>query len=195
MLKRAFDIAASAVGLLVFSPLFVVLAVAVKLGSRGPVFYRARRVGLGGREFALLKFRSMIVDADRVGPAVTGAADPRITPIGRVLRRTKLDELPQLWNVLVGEMSIVGPRPESPHYVALYTPEQRRVLNVRPGITSAASIAYRNEEALLTGERWEDRYIREIMPAKLAIDLPYAERPSLVRDLAIIAGTVRALFR
>lgn len=195
MLKRLFDVVASGAGLIVLSPLLLALAVAVKLGSPGPIFYRANRVGRYGAPFKLLKFRSMVINADRIGPAVTGAADPRITRVGRFLRRTKLDELPQLINVLRGQMSLVGPRPEDPRYVALYTDEERQVLNVRPGITSPASVAYRNEEALLVGDDWEKHYIEQIMPAKLAVDLEYARNASLWRDVRVILGTLRALFR
>jgi lipopolysaccharide/colanic/teichoic acid biosynthesis glycosyltransferase len=128
MLKRGFDVVASGVGLVVLSPLFFVITIAVRLNSRGPVFYRARRVGRHGKEFLLYKFRSMITDADQIGPGITSAQDNRITSVGRFLRRTKLDELPQLINVVRGEMSLVGPRPEDPRYVELYTPEQREVL-------------------------------------------------------------------
>lgn len=195
MLKRTFDLLASALGLIILSPLFALIALLIRLTSPGPVFYRARRVGQGGREFTLYKFRSMVADADRRGPGITAAGDPRVTSIGRVLRRTKLDELPQLWNVLRGDMSLVGPRPEDPRYVALYTPEQRRVLDVRPGITSLASIEYRNEEAVLHGPDWEQRYIHEVMPAKLAIDLRYVQRATLFTDLLIILRTLLALFR
>lgn len=195
MLKRLFDILASSSGLVVLSPVLVALGVIVKLSSPGPVFYRATRVGRGGRYFELLKFRSMVVNADKIGPAVTGASDPRIIPVGRFLRRTKLDELPQLINVLRGDMSVVGPRPEDPRYVALYTDEQRQVLNVRPGITGPASVAYRNEEALLTGADWEQHYINSVMPAKLTIDLKYACNPSLWRDLRIIGNTMRTILK
>lgn len=195
MLKRLFDVVASGSGLVLLSPLLLALALAIKLGSPGPIFYRANRVGRYGTPFKLLKFRSMVINADRIGPAVTGAADPRITRVGRFLRRTKLDELPQLINVLRGEMSVVGPRPEDPRYVVLYTDEQRQVLNVRPGITSPASIAYRNEEAMLVGDDWEKYYVEQIMPAKLAVDLEYARNAGLWRDVRVILGTLRALFR
>lgn len=195
MLKRIFDLLASTLGLIILSPLFALIALLIRLTSPGPVFYRARRVGQGGREFTLYKFRSMVADADRRGPGITAAGDSRVTPVGRVLRRTKLDELPQLWNVLRGDMSLVGPRPEDPRYVALYTPAQRRVLDVRPGITSLASIEYRNEEAVLHGPDWEQRYIHEVMPAKLAIDLRYVQRATLFTDLLIILRTLLALFR
>jgi lipopolysaccharide/colanic/teichoic acid biosynthesis glycosyltransferase len=192
--KRAMDIISSALGLIVLSPVLLVIAAAIKLHDGGSVFYRASRVGRYGAEFKLYKFRSMVANADKLGPAVTGAADKRITPIGRFLRKTKLDELPQLINVLTGDMSLVGPRPESPKYVAYYTDEQRHVLDVRPGITSPASVAYRHEEAMLRGDDWEQFYIDEVMPAKLAIDLAYVEKASVLQDFRIIWKTFRALF-
>src|SRR5436309_3930814 len=138
-MKRAFDLAIAIPALVLVSPVIGVAALAVRLDSRGSAFYRGERIGLEGRPFRILKLRSMAPGADRVGPAVTIAGDPRITRVGRVLRRTRLDELPQLWNVIRGDMSLVGPRPEHPDYVRLYTPEQRRVLTVRPGITSNTS--------------------------------------------------------
>ncbi|MBN1680620.1 MAG: sugar transferase [Anaerolineae bacterium] len=190
MLKRGFDVVISAVGLVLLSPLLLTIALFIRSGSPGPVLYRARRVGRFGHEFYLYKFRSMVVDADRKGPGITLANDQRITPVGRMLRPTRLDELPQLFNVLRGEMSLVGPRPEDPRYVALYTPEQREVLNVRPGITGLAALEYRHEAALLTGLDWETRYINEIMPAKLAIDLEYVQHATLWQDIRIICRTV-----
>lgn len=193
MFKRAFDVLVSAVALIVLSPLLILLAGAVRLTSQGTALYRARRVGRNGQSFELFKFRSMVADADKHGPGITTRADARITPLGRVLRRSKLDELPQLLNVLRGEMSFVGPRPEDPRYVALYTPEQRRILSVRPGITSLASLEYRHEEELLVGDQWEQQYIHTIMPAKLAIDLRYADHASLLQDLSIITRTVLSL--
>lgn len=195
MLKRAFDVLASSVGLLVLSPLFLLCMLAVKRSSEGPVFYRAERVGQHGKPFKLFKFRSMVINADQIGPAVTGAGDPRITRVGRFLRSTKLDELPQLLNVLRGEMSFVGPRPESPRYVALYTPEQRRILQVKPGITSLASLTYRHEESILQGGDVEEIYIKKVMPEKLALDMAYIERANLLTDLGIIFRTLAALFR
>src|SRR5260221_80666 len=164
MLKRACDIITSGVVLIVFFPLFLGVAIAIRIGSPGPVLYRVKRIGKGGREFRLYKFRSMVVDADKIGPGITTAQDNRITSVGRLLRRTKLDEFPQFLNVLVGDMSLVGPRPEDPRYVALYTAEQRHALDARPGITSPASVRYRNEEELLKGQDWETRYLTEIMP-------------------------------
>lgn len=193
MIKRLFDVVASLAGLLVLAPLFAGLALAVKLYDGGPVFYRARRVGRGGRLFALFKFRSMVTDADRRGPGITMQGDARITPVGRFLRRTKLDELPQLLNVVRGDMSLVGPRPEDPRYVALYTEAQRRALDVRPGITSAASLAYRHEEQELSGPDGEHVYVQEVMPHKLDIDLAYLRERSFWSDLRLIWRTVLAM--
>lgn len=192
--KRLFDIVVSTLGLIVVSPLMLIIAIANYLTAPGPIFYRAPRIGLHGRQFYIYKFRTMVVNADKIGPKVTVSGDSRITPIGRILRRTKLDELPQLINVLRGDMSLVGPRPEDPRYVALYTPYQRAVLNVHPGITSPASVHYKDEQALLIGPDWETLYINEIMPAKLAIDLDYAKHPSLGRDIQIISQTIFALY-
>jgi lipopolysaccharide/colanic/teichoic acid biosynthesis glycosyltransferase len=195
MWKRTFDIVVSLLALIVLAPVIVIIALAVRLGSPGPIFYRATRVGRGGRPFTLYKFRSMVADADKRGPGITAAGDSRITPVGRVLRRTKLDELPQLINVLRGDMSMVGPRPEDPRYVALYTPEQREILSVRPGITSLASLRYRHEEAVLAGIDWETRYIQQVMREKLAIDLEYVRRANLWQDISIIVRTFLALWR
>src|SRR6476469_2092904 len=174
--ERAFEIVVAALGLLLLSPLLALIGLAVKMYDGGPVLYAATRVGKDGRLFKLYKIRTMSVNADKAGPGLTQAGDLRITPIGRKLRHAKLDELPQLLNVLRGDMSLVGPRPEDPRYVALYTPQQRRVLNVRPGITSAASLAYRDEEQLLEGADWETTYCNTVMPAKLALDLAYLRR-------------------
>jgi lipopolysaccharide/colanic/teichoic acid biosynthesis glycosyltransferase len=195
MFKRAFDVLVSAAGLLALSPLMLLIALAIKIGSPGPVFYHGQRVGKGGVPIRVRKFRSMVADASQRGPGITAAGDPRITRLGHLLRRTKLDELPQLINVLEGTMSLVGPRPEDPRYVALYTPEQRRVLAVRPGITSLASVRYRNEEQALDRPDWESFYVQRVMPEKLAIDLEYVGRASLWSDLGILARTVVALFR
>jgi lipopolysaccharide/colanic/teichoic acid biosynthesis glycosyltransferase len=190
MLKRAFDILASTIGIVILSPVLVLIALVVRLNSTGPAFYRAIRIGQGGKPFKLYKFRSMIVDAERKGPGITSVQDDRITSVGRYLRRTKLDELPQLINVLRGEMSLVGPRPEDPRYVERYTPEQRAILQHRPGITSMASLTYRNEEQLLSGPDWEQTYVDVIMPAKLDIDLDYASRANLLTDIGVILRTV-----
>ena len=190
MLTRVFDLVAAGAGLLVLSPLFAVLALVVKITSPGPVFYRAVRVGRHGENFRALKFRSMVAGADRVGPGITRAGDPRITPVGGFLRRTKLDELPQLINVVKGDMSLVGPRPEDPRYVALYSPQQRQVLAARPGITSPASLQFRNEAETLAGPGWEKLYVDEIMPRKLQIELEYLQRRTLLTDLGVIWRTV-----
>jgi lipopolysaccharide/colanic/teichoic acid biosynthesis glycosyltransferase len=187
-MRRLFDLVAASLGLLVLSPLFIVAAIAVALTSPGPVLHRARRAGWKGREFAMLKFRSMRSDAS--GPAITAKGDVRVTPVGRLLRRTKLDELPQLINVIRGEMALVGPRPEDPRYVALYDAEQRRILDIRPGITSAASIAYRDEENLLSGDEWERIYRERIMPEKLRLDLEYERSRTFGSDLGLIARTL-----
>jgi lipopolysaccharide/colanic/teichoic acid biosynthesis glycosyltransferase len=147
--KRLFDLVFSVIGLVVLSPLLLLVAMAVKLSSRGSVLFRQQRVGKDGRPFYIVKFRSMVVNAEKAGPSITPDGDPRITRIGRILRKTKMDELPQLWNVLAGEMSFVGPRPEVPVYVARYTAEQRRVLELKPGITDLATLEFRNEEEIL----------------------------------------------
>lgn len=190
MLKRAFDVVASGTGLVILSPFFLLIAIAVRLDSNGPVFYYARRAGQHGRIFHLYKFRSMIVNADKRGPGITSAHDTRITSVGRFLRRTKLDELPQLINVLRGEMSLVGPRPEDPRYVAFYSPAQRAILQYRPGMTSLASLKYRHEEQLLSGSAWEHMYVKKVMPAKLALDLDYAQQANLLTDIGLILRTI-----
>lgn len=193
--QRFMTIVIAAFGLLCLSPLFLLIALLIVLDSSGPIFYRARRVGKGGRIFHLLKFRSMVVNADRQGPGITSASDQRVTRMGRFLRRTKLDELPQLLNVLRGDMNFVGPRPEDPRYVALYTAEQQQILAVRPGITSAASLAFRHEEQLLTGQDWETIYRTQVMPDKLAIDLAYLQQRTLFSDLRLITRTITAMAR
>ena len=196
MAKRLFDLVAASVGLLALSPLFLVVAIAIRRSSPGPVFFRQVRVGRGGEPFSMFKFRTMRPDAERVGGQLTVGADPRITPIGHTLRKYKLDELPQLINVVLGDMSLVGPRPEVPRYVALYDERQRRVLDVRPGITDPASIAYRDENALLAGaDDPEATYVAEVMPAKLEINLGYLERRSLLRDVGVILQTLAAVVR
>ena len=164
----------------------------MKVSSAGPVFHRGERIGRRGKPFTLYKFRSMRVGDS--GPAITRAGDPRVTAVGRFLRRTKLDELPQLINIAIGDMSLVGPRPEAPRYVAMYDEEQRRILSVRPGLTSPASLAFRSEEEQLVGPDWERLYVETIMPAKLRIDLEYIGRRTLASDLRVIARTVAALF-
>ncbi len=193
MMRRALDVAVAAVGLVLLWPVLLVVAVAVAVSSPGPVLHRARRVGRGGQPFTLLKFRTMVRDAASAGPGVTASGDTRITPVGRILRRTKLDELPQLVNVLKGEMSLVGPRPEDERYVELYTPEQRRILDARPGITSPASITYRDEESVLSGAEDLEAAYRELMAEKIRIDLAYLDRRSVRSDLGVLWRTARAV--
>jgi lipopolysaccharide/colanic/teichoic acid biosynthesis glycosyltransferase len=190
---RVLDVSLSLVGLVLLSPLLLVVALLIKCTSPGPVFYRARRVGQDGRLFDVFKFRTMIADADRRGPRVTATGDDRVTRVGRFLRRTKIDELPQLLNTLKGDMSLVGPRPEDPWYVKSYSQEQLQVLRVKPGITSPATILHRHEEQMLTGQDWEDSYRNVILPEKLRIELNYLSHRTLVRDLLILTKTGLAL--
>ena len=196
MLKRLFDVLVSAAGLLLLSPLLAGIALWIKLDSRGPVFFRQQRVGRYGVPFHIHKFRSMREDAALAGPQITIGADPRITRAGHVLRRTKLDELPQLLDVLAGTMSLVGPRPEVPRYVAMYPPAVRdKVLSVRPGITDPASIEYRDESTLLARAADPERvYIEQVMPAKLRYAAEYVDCMSLLNDVRLIGATLKALF-
>ena len=196
MLKRTFDFLASFFGLLLLSPLILCIAVWVKCDSKGPIFYRQVRVGKDGREFKLLKFRSMRVGADKAGLLTLGDCDPRVTRSGFWLRKTKLDELPQLFNVLVGDMSLVGPRPEVPKYVALYTPEQREVLSVRPGITDTASVEMRNEAELMAQQADpEGYYVNVQIPLKIKLAKEYIAQQSLLSDLKLIVRTIGVMFK
>lgn len=193
-MKRLFDIIASGLGLIVLSPLFVILAIWIKTDSKGPVFYRQTRVGRGNKDFRLYKFRSMRPDSDKLGLITVGGRDPRVTRSGYYIRKYKLDEFPQLINVFIGDMSLVGPRPEVRKYVDMYTYEQMRVLSVRPGITSLASIRYRNENDILAAADDPDRcYIEQVMPDKLAIDLEYVDRATLWNDIKLIFSTFREI--
>ena len=190
MLKRGFDMIASACALLLLAPLLFVCGLLVALTSSGGAFFRQTRVGRDGKEFDLLKFRTMRVGSEAQGQITVGGRDPRITQVGYFLRKTKLDELPQLINIIKGDMSVVGPRPEVPNYVAMYAPEQRKVLTVRPGLSSLASIAYINENEILGRSSDPERtYIEEVMPAKLKLDLQYVLERNLRLDLWIIART------
>lgn len=188
-IRRCADVIISSAALLMLSPLLAAIAVACRLQDGGPALYRANRIGRQGKPFQLLKFRSMRVGADRQGPGITTAGDSRVTPLGRWLRSTKLDELPQLINVLRGEMSLVGPRPEDPRYVAIYSAEQRRVLDYPPGLTGAASLEFSDEESQLQGDDWEQSYRSRILPAKLDLDLQYLQRRTLGSDALLIART------
>ena len=196
-LRRATDAVVSALALVVLSPLLGLVAAAIKLDSRGPVFFSQVRVGSGERPFRILKFRSMVVDASRLGARVSGHRDPRVTRVGRVLRATKVDEFPQLWNVLVGEMSLVGPRAEVPELVAHFTPEERLTLLVRPGLTCAGPIHFTLAQAgELDGvDDPETHYLENQLHEKLALDLDYLRRRGLVLDLVLIGRTVRVLGR
>lgn len=188
-MKRAFDFSVALAGLVMTSPILAAAALAVKLSSPGPAFYAGPRVGRGGELFEIHKLRTMRTGADTAGPAVTAGDDPRVTAVGRMLRRTKLDELPQLWNVVKGDMSLVGPRPEHPAFVARYTAEQRRLLDVRPGMTGPSALAFIDEEQELRGGRAEERYVDRVMPQKLDLELRYLERASFRSDLGVLLRT------
>ena len=189
--KRLYDVVFSFAGLVVLGPLFLVIAALIKMADGGKVFYRQTRIGLLERPFLICKFRTMTSAAEQAGPAVTKDGDARVTRIGRLLRKTKLDELPQLWNVLKGEMSLVGPRPEVPHYVERYTPEQREILRCKPGITDLASLFFRDEETLLRhATNVEEFYIQHCIPRKLKLNQEYAARANLLSDTWIILQTI-----
>lgn len=188
---RLLDLIFSVIGLIILSPLFLLVMLWIVIDSRGPVFYRQVRVGRNGIDFRLFKFRSMRVNADKAGLLTVGGRDNRITNAGYYLRKFKIDELPQLLNVLKGEMSLVGPRPEVRKYVDLYTPDQQKVLQVRPGITDMASIAYKNENELLAKSADPEKtYIEEVMPEKLKLNMVYINDPSLINYLKIIVKTI-----
>ena len=191
IIKRIFDIVCSGLGLIILSPFLLFVAIRIKMGSDGPVFFKQIRVGEKGREFKILKFRTMVVDAEKLGRQITVGNDSRITKIGAFLRKYKIDELPQLINVFKGDMSLVGPRPEVPRYVNMYTEEQRRVLDVKPGITDLASIRYRDENELLgQAENPDEFYINTIMPDKLALNVEYINKSNIFLDIYIILKTI-----
>ena len=191
MLKRSFDVIVSGAALVCLSPVLLVVALAIRVGSRGPIVYRGQRVGRAGRLFRMWKFRTMVVNADVIGGPSTSDTDPRLTPIGLYLRKRKLDELPQLFNVLVGDMSLVGPRPEVQQYVAMYSAEERQILIVRPGITDFATLWNSDEGALLaTSQDPERTYLEQIRPTKVRLQLEYVRRRSFGTDLWILYETV-----
>ncbi|WP_127579921.1 sugar transferase [Paenibacillus koleovorans] len=193
--KRLFDLIFAAVGLVLVSPLLLIAAILIKLTSQGPIFFKQIRIGMGQKEFKIFKFRTMYINAETQGTQITIGRDPRITSIGHYLRTYKLDELPQLFNVLRGEMSLVGPRPEVPRYVKFYQEEQKKVFRVRPGITDYASIKYFDENRLLGEVKDpEDFYIHKIMPDKLDLNLQYIREMSLKKDMQIILFTVIRIF-
>lgn len=193
-MKRLFDIVASGFGLIVLSPLFLVLAIWIKCDSKGPVFYRQVRVGYKNKDFRIFKFRSMRVGADKGSLVTIGGHDPRVTRSGYFIRKFKFDELPQLINVFIGDMSLVGPRPEVRHYVDYWTPEQMHVLDVRPGITDPASIKFRNENELMEkAEDPEKYYIEVIMQEKINLYLEYVEKHSFWYDFGLILKTFKVI--
>ena len=193
---RFFDFILSLVGLVVLAPIFIVLAIWIQIDSKGPVFYKQVRVGQNGIDFGLFKFRSMVVDADKNGLITVGGRDPRITRSGYVIRKYKLDELPQLINVLLGDMSLVGPRPEVRKYVEFYTDEQQKVLSVKPGITDYASIEYMDENEILgKSSDPEKTYIEEIMSEKIKCNMKYIQNKSLVEYFKIIFLTILKIIR
>jgi lipopolysaccharide/colanic/teichoic acid biosynthesis glycosyltransferase len=195
LLKRVFDIICSFIGIIILLPFFILISLLIIIDSKGGIFYRQIRVGTNNKDFFLLKFRTMQTDADKKGLLTVGNRDSRVTRIGYYLRKYKLDELPQLFNVLAGTMSLVGPRPEVRKYVDLYTTQQKQVLNVKPGITDFASIEYVNEnEILAKAINPEQTYINEIMPHKLSLNLKYIEQQGFITDLNIIFRTIGKVF-
>ncbi len=194
--KRCFDVTASFFGILFLLIPFAAVAVAVKCSSRGPVFFRQVRVGKNGRKFRIYKFRTMVADAEKKGMQITVGGDSRVTGIGRVLRKTKVDELPQLFNVFAGQMSFVGPRPEVPHYVEMYSDYQKNVLRIKPGITELASIVYRDEnDVLAKSEDPERTYIEEIMPEKIKLNMQYMQKMNVFYDIYLIFRTFAAVLK
>ncbi len=195
-MKRFFDILSSLLALIILFPFLLIISIFILFSGKGGVFYLQTRLGKDGKQFKMIKFRTMVKDADKKGLLTVGVRDPRITRVGYFLRKTKLDEFPQLINVLTGDMSVVGPRPEVPKYVALYSAEQRKVLSVKPGLTDYASIEYINEDEVLGRyENPEQAYITEIMPAKLALNLKYIQEQSMGTDLKIILRTIGKIFQ
>ncbi len=197
LIKRSVDFAVSGFSLVLISPMFAVVSLLVRLDSKGPIFFRQSRIGLHGETFSIIKFRTMVVNAEQVGPQVTSSDDPRMTRVGRILRATKVDELPQLINVLTGEMSLVGPRPQVPKYVNLFPAHQKgTILSVRPGITGPAAIKFRHEEDILQNrEDREEFYVKVLLPIKCSIDEDYVEGRSLARDAAVVIETAKILAR
>ena len=193
-MKRIFDIFVSSVILLIFLPFGIIISIFIVTGSRGGIFYRQQRIGKNGVDFGLLKFRTMKPNSDKLGHLTVGMRDPRITKIGYFLRKTKMDEFPQFLNVISGEMSIVGPRPEVQEFVNLYTKEQRKILNIKPGITDYASLQYFDENRLLgEAENPRETYINEIMPAKLLLNEKYLANPTVGHDIQIMWKTFRKI--
>ena len=196
MIKRSFDLLFASVGLIILSPMVVCIAIVIKLDSPGPVFFRQERVGQFGRPFRIYKFRTMVTDAERLGAQVTTGDDPRITDLGRFLRKYKIDELPQLINVIIGDMSLVGPRPEVPRYVEAFHEDYKDILTVKPGITDFASLEYKDENELLkSAENPEEQYLKEILPAKIAYYRKYLREQSIATDIKLIFKTLWGIMR
>lgn len=194
-IKRLADIFSSLIVLIIFSPFFLIIAFLIVIDSRGGVFYKQLRVGKNGKEFYLFKFRSMKSGADKTGQLTIGN-DARVTKIGKFIRKTKLDEIPQLINIIKGDMSVVGPRPEVPKYVAMYSPEQKKVLTIRPGLTDYASLEYFDEQKILgQSSDPENAYITEVMPKKIAMSLNYIQNSSFLVDLKLILQTIARIFK
>lgn len=194
MLKRIFDIVFSLFGLVLTFPIFLVLGIWIKMDSSGPIFYRGVRVGKFGKPFRIFKFRTMVMNADKIGGASTANDDPRLTKVGKFIRKFKFDELPQFFNVLLGDMSFVGPRPEVQHYVDMFTEEEKEILNVRPGITDWASIFNPDEGAILEGSPDPEKtYMEKIRPTKLRLQLKYAKERSFWIDIKIIITTLQVI--
>lgn len=192
--KRIFDILATISGGLILLPIIIIIVIWIKLSSKGPIFYVQKRVGKDFQEFDLYKFRSMIIDADKVGPSVTSGDDPRITKVGKIIRRTKIDELPQLINVIKGDMSLVGPRPEVIKFVKEKKEEYTKILSVRPGITDNAAIAYRDEETIMNQyENKEKAYIEIVLPEKIKLYNEYLQNISLINDIKLILKTLKVI--
>jgi len=189
--KRIFDLTFSLLGLIICSPIFIMVPIFIKLDSKGPVFFRQERVGKNFKSFKIYKFRTMRYDPEEKGPMVTVGGDRRVTEVGKFLRQYKVDELPQLFNVLKGEMSFVGPRPEVKEYVQLYKKDYKKLLRIRPGITDPASIKYSDEERVLSSsENWEEEYKKRILPEKIDLSLQYVEQHNIMTDLKIILKTL-----
>ena len=192
--KRAFDLLSSISGLIILSPLFILISIWVKTSSKGPIFFVQKRVGKDFKEFNLYKFRSMVVDAPKTGLQITSGDDPRITKVGKFIRKTKIDELPQLINVIKGEMSLVGPRPEVKKYVDIKKDDYKKVLSVHPGITDLAAIEFRDEEKILEGfEDKEKAYINEVLPQKIALYYKYIDNITFKSDIKIILQTLKVI--
>ncbi|MGL4731410.1 MAG: sugar transferase [Clostridium sp.] len=192
--KRIFDIGASFLGLVILSPILLLIAIFIKIDSKGPIFFKQQRVGKNKKVFEIYKFRTMVTDAEKIGKQITVGNDSRITNVGKFIRKCKLDELPQLLNVLRGEMSLVGPRPEVPRYVELYDEYQEQILLVKPGITDYASIEFRNENDILGKSiSPEETYIKDIMPNKIELNVKYIKNISLIEDFKLILKTIKVI--